>query len=235
MTATTATGSLWRHRSFGLLWAGDTVSQVGSQLTGLALPVLAVTVLHADAAAMGVLGAAETAAFLLVGLPAGALVDRWRKQRVLVLGDVVRAVALGSVPVAWALGALTLAQLVVVAFVTGLATVFFDVSYQSYLPAIVPAAQLVEGNAKLQASQSVAQVAGPAVGGVLLRVLAAPLLIAVDAVSFLGSALLVGRIRSAEHPPPRAERRPLRGGDRRGARLRAPLAAAPADRRLHLH
>jgi MFS family permease len=105
---------------------------------------------------------------------------------------------------------LTLSQLVVVALITGLATVFFDVSYQSYLPVIVPPAQLLEGNAKLQASQSVAQVAGPAVGGVLLRVLAAPVLIAVDAVSFLVSALLVGRIPSVEHPPPRSERRPLR-------------------------
>jgi MFS family permease len=209
MTAPATAASLWRHRSFGLLWAGDTISQVGSQLTGLALPVLAVTVLHADAAAMGVLGAAETAAFLLVGLPAGALVDRWHKQRVLVLGDAVRAVALGSVPVAWLLGGLTLPHLVVVALITGLATVFFDVSYQSYLPVIVPSTQLVEGNAKLEASRAVAQVAGPAVGGVLLRVLAAPVLVAVDAASFVLSALFVGRIPSAEQPPPRSERRPL--------------------------
>jgi MFS family permease len=202
--------SLWRHHDFRQLWVGDTISQVGTQLSQLALPVLAVTVLHAGPREMGVLTAFETLAFLVVGLPAGAWVDRWRKKRVLVAGDAVRALAFGSLPLAWALGHLTLGQMYVVALVAGVATVFFDVAYQSYLPAIVDGDQMVDGNAKLQASQSVAQVAGPALGGALLRVVAAPALVAADAVSFALSAFFVRRIRHAETPPPRETRRPLR-------------------------
>ena len=202
--------SLWRHHDFRQLWVGDTISQVGTQLSQLALPVLAVTVLHAGPREMGLLTAFETLAFLVVGLPAGAWVDRWRKKRVLITGDVVRALAFGSLPLAWALGHLTLGQLYVVALVAGVATVFFDVAYQSYLPAIVERDQMVDGNAKLQASQSVAQVGGPALGGALLRVVAAPLLVAADAVSFVLSAWFVSRIRHAETPPSRESRRPLR-------------------------
>jgi Na+/melibiose symporter-like transporter len=204
------TRSLWRHHDFRQLWVGDTISQVGTQLSQLALPVLAVTVLHAGPREMGLLTAFETLAFLVIGLPAGAWVDRWRKQQVLVAGDLVRAVALGSIPVMWALGSLTLGQLYVVALVTGVAMVFFDVAYQSYLPAIVDGDQVVDGNAKLQASQSVAQVAGPAAGGILLRVVSAPVLVAADAVSFVLSAFFVRRIRHAETPPPRESRRRLR-------------------------
>jgi MFS family permease len=202
--------SLWRHHDFRQLWVGDTISQVGTQLSQLALPVLAVTVLHAGPREMGLLVAFETLAFLVVGLPAGAWVDRWHKKRVLISGDVVRALAFGSLPLAWALGHLTLGQLYVVALVAGVATVFFDVAYQSYLPAIVDGDQMVDGNAKLQASQSVAQVAGPALGGALLRVVAAPALVAADAVSFALSAFFVRRIGHAETPPPRESRRSLR-------------------------
>ena len=202
--------SLWRHHDFRRLWAGDTISQFGTQLSQLALPVLAVTVLHAGPQEMGLLTAAETLAFLVVGLPAGAWVDRWPKKRVLIAGDVARAMAFGSIPVAWTLGRLSLGQLYLVALVAGIATVFFDVAYQSYLPAIVRTDQVVDGNAKLQASQSVAQVAGPAAGGALLRVVAAPALIAADAVSYAFSALFVSRIGHTETPPPREGRRPLR-------------------------
>ncbi len=203
-------GSLWRHADFRRLWVGETISQAGSQLTGLALPVLAVTVLRATPPQMGYLTAAETAAFLVVGLPAGALVDRWRTRRVLIAGDLVRAVALAGIPLAWAAGALTLTQLYLTALVVGVATVFFDVAYQSYLPELVAGSQLVDGNAKLQASESVAQVAGPAVGGQLLRLVAPPVLVAVDAVTFLASAAFVGRIRQRTPAPDRTTRRALR-------------------------
>jgi MFS family permease len=202
--------SLWRHRDFGHLWAAETVSQFGTQVTLLALPVLAVNLLHATPLEMGVLTALETAAFLVIGLPAGAWVDRWRRKRVLVTADVVRAMALATLPVAYLLDALTLGQLFVVAAVTGTATVFFDVAYQSYLPALVDRDQLVDGNGKLEASRAVAQVAGPGVTGVLLRVLGAPLLIVVDAVSFLLSALFIGGIGTPDVVPDRATRRPLR-------------------------
>ena len=205
-----SSASLFRHRDFRRLWVGDTISQLGSELSALALPVLAVRLLHAGPAQMGVLTACETAAFLVVGLPAGAWVDRWRMRRVLITNDLLRVVAFGSIPLAWAFGMLTLTQLFVVALAAGVARVFFDVAYQSYLPSLVAADQLVDGNAKLQASQSVAMVAGPAIGGALLRVLAAPVLIAADALSYLVSALFVARIRIREVPRPKTGRRPLR-------------------------
>ena len=202
--------TLWRHRDFRQLWAAETVSQVGTQITQLAMPVLAVTLLAASPLEMGVLTALETAAFLVIGLPGGAWVDRWRRKRVLVAGDLIRALALASLPVAWAMDLLTLPQLFVVATITGAATVFFDVAWQSYLPTLVAPDQIVDGNGKLSASQEVARVAGPGVTGVLLQVLSAPVLIAADAVSFVGSALFLGRIRHVDTVPDRAARRPLR-------------------------
>nr|WP_221204043.1 MFS transporter [Modestobacter versicolor] len=199
-----------RHRDFRHLWAAETVSQVGTQVTMLALPVVAVTLLDATPWQMGVLTALETAAFLLIGLPAGAWVDRWRRKRVLVVADLVRAVVLGTLPLAYLLDVLTLGQLFVVAAVTGTATVFFDVAYQSYLPALVDRDQLVDGNGKLEASRAVAQVAGPGLTGVLLRLVGAPVLVLVDAASFLLSALFLGSIRQPDTVPDRADRRPLR-------------------------
>ncbi|NYJ04167.1 MFS transporter [Petropleomorpha daqingensis] len=206
----TTPASLWRHRDFRQLWTAESISQVGTQITYLAMPVLAVTVLHATAFEMGVLTALETIAFLVIGLPAGAWVDRWRRKRVLVVNDLIRAVALASLPVAWYLDLLTLPQLFVVATITGAATVFFDVAWQSYLPTLVDPEQVVDGNGKLMASQEVARVAGPGITGVLLRFLGAPLLIAFDALSFLLSALFIGRIRHTDTVPDRAARRPLR-------------------------
>ena len=205
-----AAASLWRHHDFRQLWAAETVSQVGTQVTMVAMPLLAVTLLAATPLQMGVLTSLETLAFLLVGLPAGAWVDRWRRKRVLVTADLVRAAAIGSLPVAYAWGVLTLGQLYVVALVAGTATVFFDVGYQSYLPALVDRAQIVDGNAKLEASRAVAQVAGPGLTGALVRVLGAPALIAADAVSFLVSALFISRIRTPDTVPDPTARRPLR-------------------------
>lgn len=207
---TTAVHGLWRHHDFRQLWAAETVSQIGTQITLLALPVLAVGVLGATPMEMGVLTALETAAFLVIGLPAGAWVDRWHRRRVLMSSDLVRAVALGSLPVAYALDVLALPHLFVVAAVTGTATVFFDVAYQSYLPALVARDQIVDGNGKLEASRAVAQVAGPGLAGVLLRFLGAPLLIAADAASFLLSAFFIGRIRHVDRVPDRSTRRRLR-------------------------
>jgi MFS family permease len=206
----TRPAGLWQHRDFRQLWAAETVSQIGTQVTQLALPVVAVTYLAASPLQMGYLTALETVAFLVIGLPAGAWVDRWRRKRVLVTADVVRAVTLASLPIAYLAGVLTLGQLFVVAAVTGAATVFFDVAYQSYLPSLVPRDQIVDGNGKLEASRAVAQVAGPGAAGVLLRVVGAPLLIALDAVSFLLSALFIGAIRQPDRVPDRSTRRRLR-------------------------
>jgi MFS family permease len=189
---------------FRQLFLADTVSQVGTQVTQLALPLVAVLALHASAFEVGLLAAADTAAFLIVGLPAGALVDRLRRRNVMIAGDLARAILLGSVPFAWWMGWLSMPQLYVVGLGTGLATVFFDVAYQSYLPHLVGRGSLVEGNAKLQGVQSVSQLAGPTAAGFLIQALTAPYSIIVDAVSFVGSALFVGRIRKREDKPERS-------------------------------
>src|ERR1700730_15785793 len=129
--------SLWRQRDFVLLWTGQSVSELGSQVSVLAVPLVAIDVLHASAFAVGVLTSMQSLPFLLVGLPAGAWVDRLRRRPVLIAADVGRAVALGSIPAAWALSILTLGQLYLVSLLSGVLTVFFDVAYQSYLPALV--------------------------------------------------------------------------------------------------
>ncbi|MFZ5869038.1 MAG: MFS transporter, partial [Actinomycetota bacterium] len=148
--------------------------------------------------------------FLVIGLPAGAWVDRWRKKRVLIAGDAVRGVVLLTLPAAWLLDVLTMTQVYVVALVVGAATVFFDVAYQSYLPDLVPSERISEGNAKLEATHQVAQLGGPALGGALIRVAGAPLTIAATAACMLASTVFVWRIRHVETPPAKADRKPLR-------------------------
>jgi MFS family permease len=202
--------SLWHHHDFRQLWAGDAVSQFGWQLVGLAMPILAVRVLDAGEFEMGLLGTFEMLAFLVVGLPAGAWVDRWRKRRVIIVGDLVRALVLMTLPAAWLLDGLTMLQVYVVALVVGTVTVFFDVANQSYLPTIVPSPQIGEANAKIMATQSVASIAGPAVGAGLIRWLGAPLTIAWTALAMAVSTLFVWRIWQQEKLPAREDRRPLR-------------------------
>jgi MFS family permease len=202
--------SLVHHHDFRQLWAGGGVSQLGVQLVGLAMPIMAVRVLDADELQMGLLGMCEMLAFLVVGLPAGAWVDRWRKKRVVIAGDLVRGLVLLSLPAAWMAGTLTMLQVYVVALVVGTATVFFDVAHQSYLPEIVPSAQIGEGNAKLMATQSTANIAGPAVGAALIRVVGAPFTIAATAVAMAASTVFIWRIRHVEEPPRADQRRPLR-------------------------
>jgi MFS family permease len=198
---------LWHHLDFRRLWIGETVSQFGTQISFLALPLVAILVLHASTFEVGLLTAFDTLGFLIVGLPAGAWVDRMRFRSVLILNDILRAAALGSIPLAQLLGVLTIGQLYVVAVVAGVCTVFFDVAYQSYLPDLIDRAALVEGNSKLQASESVSQIAGPGVGGALVQALTAPYAIFVDALSFLWSAGWVGAIQAR---PPKPERKPDR-------------------------
>jgi Na+/melibiose symporter-like transporter len=202
--------SLAFHRNFRQLWIGDSLGQLGAQLTGLALPVYAVTHLHATEWQMGALNAAETAAFLVIGLPAGAWVDRLRKRRVLIVADVVRAAVLAVVVAAAVTGTASMPLLYAAGLVISCATVFFDVAHQSYVPGLVGLERIVEGNSKLQATHSVAMVAAPALGGALLRVISAPALIGVTVVTYLTSAVFVRRIRHEETLPLRADRRPLR-------------------------
>jgi MFS family permease len=201
--------SLWRHREFMKLWSAETISQLGTQVTMLALPLAAVYVLRATVFEVSLLTVAEFAPFLLVGLPAGVWVDRMSRRRVLIAGDLGRAAVLGSIPLAAALEILSMPQLYVVAFVAGICTVFFDVAYQSYLPSLVHRDQLIDGNAKLEISRSLAYLAGPALAGYLVEIVKAPFAILVDAASYLGSALFIGRIRTVEPP---IEDRPIGKG-----------------------
>lgn len=192
---------LWRDRDFGYVWAGETVAQLGVQLGQIALPVIAIELLLAGEAEVGALRAAGVAAFLLVGLPAGAWVDRWLKRRTMIVADLVRAAAVVAVPLLWWAGDLAMWHLYAVAGVIGVATVFFDVSYQSFVPFLVRAEQVPEANSKLEASFQVARIAGPGLGGLLLKVISAPLLMAADAVGYAVSAACLARARDREERP----------------------------------
>jgi MFS family permease len=209
--------TLWQNRDFLFLWGGQTVSEVGSSVTALALPLLAVLTLHASTFEVGALAASTNLAFLLVALPAGAWIDRWRRKPVLVWADAGRVIALGSIPFAKALGVLHLPQLYVVALVSGVLTVFFDVAYMSYLPVLVKPDQFVDANGKIGASQSFGQVAGPSLGGLLVGLFGAAYAIVVDAASFLVSTVATVCIRKKEAPPPpRPEHATLRSDMREG-------------------
>jgi MFS family permease len=197
---------LLRQVDFQRLWVGETISQFGSQVSLLAIPYIATVLLQATPFEVALLGALQFLPFLLFTLPAGAWVDRLRRRPILISGDLVRVVALGTIPVAWGLGVLTIWQLYLVSFVAGIATVFFDVAYQSYLPSLVESDALVEGNAKLQASEASAGVVGPGLGGALIGLVGAPFAIIADALSYLASALFVSRIERPESHP-EAERR----------------------------
>ncbi|MER5266936.1 MFS transporter [Actinosynnema sp. NPDC002837] len=197
------------NRDFRLLWAGDAISQLGNQLTVIALPLVAIATLQSSVFEVGLLTAAGYLAWLVIGLPAGAWVDRRLRRPVLVGADLGRAVLLLSVPVAAATGTLTLWQLYLVALGTSVLTVVFDVAYPAYLPHIVERDQLVAANGRLQLNASVAYIAGPGVGGVLVQVLTAPLTLLVDAVSYLVSGVLLTRVRKQEAEPPHKPERHL--------------------------
>ena len=200
-------GGLWRHGDFLKLWSAETISQFGSQVTGLALPLVAVITLDVSAFMVATLVVVEFAPFLLISLPAGVWVDRLPRRPILIFGDLGRALLLATIPVAYAFDVLTIWQLYGVGFFVGVCTVFFDVAYQSYLPSLVEREQLVEGNSKLEISRSGAQLGGPAIAGVLVELLRAPLAILVDALSFLVSGLFVLGIRKREENVPTREQR----------------------------
>src|ERR1051326_2615840 len=192
---------LWRNTEFVKLWTGQTISEFGTQVSQLAIPLTAALVLNANPAQMGLLGAFEFAPFLLLSLFAGVWVDRMYRRPVLIVADVARALLLGSIPAAAVLGVLRVEQLYVVGLFTGVFTVFFDVAYQSYLPVLVSREHLVEGNSKLEVSRSVAQIAGPGVAGALVQSITAPLAVLVDAVSFVASVVSLLLVRLPEPPP----------------------------------
>jgi len=197
---------LWRDREFLKLWTGQSVSEIGSQISALALPTVAILLLGATPLQVGLLAACETLAFPVLGLFAGVWADRLKRRPIMIVCDLGRTVALGSIPLAYALHALYMPQLYVVALVTGVGSVFFDVSYQSYLPSLISRADLVEGNSKLQVTSSAAQMVGPALAGFLIQFVGAARAVTVDAASFLVSVVSLWWIRKPEpQPNPKSE------------------------------
>jgi MFS family permease len=208
-----------RGRDFRLLLAGQTATQLGTQVSGVAVPLLAVLVLHASPLGLGVVNAASTVAVLLIGLPAGAWLDRVRIRPVLIASDVARAVLLLSVPLAAVLQVLTFAQLVVVSLLAGFARVLFDVGFQSYVPAVVGQAQVLRGNSALEFARTSGQVVGPGIGGALVTITGAASAFVVDAVSFLVSAVSLLAIRTPEATRVEVVRPRLRTEVAEGVRL----------------
>jgi MFS family permease len=201
-------GGLWSNGDFLKLWAGQSVSECGSQISVLAISWLAAVGLHATPFEFSLITVLGFLPFILFALPAGVWVDRLRRRPILIVGDAARALLIGYIPVAWALGILDIWQLLVLQFVIGIFTVLFDVAYQSYLPVVVERDELVEGNSKLQTTVSASLIGGPGLAGVLIGVMTAPYAIALDAASFVASTAFMLRIRKEEVPPERAEGAP---------------------------
>ena len=196
---------LWRHRDFRKLWTGQTISLLGSMIGRPAISFTAILVLHARPAQLAMLLAADLVPGIVVGLFAGAWVDRLHRRPMMIAADVGRGVLLATVPLAAVAGALHIQQLYAVAFAVSLLSVIFDVAYQAYLPALVDSEQLLEANSKLAASGAVAETAGFGIAGTLVSLFTAPLTVLIDAASFFVSALFLRSIKTVERPGPRAE------------------------------
>ncbi|MFI7635452.1 MFS transporter [Nonomuraea sp. NPDC049400] len=192
--------SIFKNRNFRKVFAASAVSTLGTQLSALAIPLTAVGALDATPAQVGLLGALSMISFLLFGLPAGVLVDRASRRRIMIAADFGRVLVLASIPVAALLGALTLPQLYVVAFVTGTLTLLFTVASQSFLPSIVPPERLNEANANLASFREGNAIAGPVLAGLLIQLVTAPLVILLDVLSYLWSGVVIFSIRRVPEP-----------------------------------
>lgn len=196
---------LWRDRRFATYWAGQGISQFGDRITELALPLIAVTTLHASAPTVGLLTAAVWAPNIL-SLFIGSWVDhQLRKKRLLIVADVLRAVVLLSLPLAHWFGVVTMGQLVAVALLAGLGQVLYQTAYPSFFVSLVRRDQFVEANGLLSSTRSVSFVGGPALAGGLIQVFTAPVALVLDALSFVVSALLIGRVKVPDRPVDEAE------------------------------
>ncbi|RJL30907.1 MFS transporter [Bailinhaonella thermotolerans] len=197
-------------RDFGSLWAAQSISQVGSQITTVALPLAAVALFDVGPAQMGLLNAAVYLPALLLTLLAGVWIDRSRRRPLLIGADLGRAVAIGLIPATALAGLLGVEGLYLLVLVSGALTVLFDTAYHAYVPTLVPGGGLVRANSRLQFSVSLAQMAGPGLGGLLIQGVGAPVVLAVAAASFLLSALFLARVRHRERRPERAAGRRIR-------------------------
>lgn len=193
--------SLWRHPDFVRLWIGQTISRLGSVVTRTAMPLVALLVLNAGPFELALIVVLESAGRLVVGLIAGAWVDRLRRRPVLIADDIARAALLLWIPVAHALGVLRIEHLYVLAFLQAVLAVLFDAAYPAYVPTLIGRDRLVEGNSRLAMSSSIAEIGGPGFAGALVQIVGAPLAMLVDAASFLVSAISLGSIRTREPAP----------------------------------
>ena len=200
-----ARGGLWGHGDFLRLWAAQGVSAFGFRITRTGLPIIAVTTLDQPEVVVSVLMAMQIAPGLLVGLFAGGWIDRTRKRRILIASDLIRAAAIASLTIAWAAGFLSIGHVIATGAVVGAASALFQITDNTYLPALIGRRQLAEGNAKLESTEAVAEITGPAVTGYLVRLLGAPLAIVLNAATYIWSAVLLGRIRAVEPPPAEGE------------------------------
>jgi MFS family permease len=191
-------GRLWQHKDFMRLWTSQTIEAFGGEVTNLALPTVAILLLNAGALEMGILNGLQTLAVPVLGLFVGVWADRWRRRPIMVLANFGRMLVLAWIPLAFIFGVLGLYQLFIVAALLGVFTVFFDIANQSYLPSLIDREDLIEGNSKLQTTQSGAQVIGPALAGFLIQLVGAAESIAVDACGFFLSALMIFSIRKPE-------------------------------------
>jgi len=194
--------SLWRHADFLKLWAGQTVSELGSVVTRTAVPLVALLVLGAGPLEMALIVVSGSLAVLLVGFVAGVWVDRIRRRPLLIAADAARAIVLFSIPVAYALNSLRMEQLYVATFIEGCLGALFDAAYPAYVPTLIGVDRVVEGNSKLATSSSIAEIGGPGLAGGLVQLISAPFAILVDAVSFAVSAVSVLLIQAPEPPRP---------------------------------
>lgn len=192
--------TLWRNADFMRLWGGETLSQIGSQVTMMALPLTAILMLDAGPQQVGLLAAAQYAGIPLVSLFAGVWLDTHRRRPALVVTNFGRAALLGLIPLMYVLDLLTMTLLLVVAFAVGVLTAVFDIAYVAYLPQLVSRQKVVEANAKLEATYSIADVGGPGLGGLLVQLLTAPLALLADVASYLTAGVLALRIRHTEVP-----------------------------------
>jgi MFS family permease len=229
--AATAQDALWRDRNFLAVWSASTISVFGSLITRTALPFAAIFILDAGPIEISAIRSAELIAALFVGLVAGAWVDRLRRRPIMIWADIGRALLLASIPVAFVLGLLGLAQLLIVAFAAAVFSTFFDVADNAYLPTVVPRDRLVSANSALTATGSIAEFSSFGIGGFLIELFTAPIAIAIDALTFVVSALLLGTIRKKEPPPnPSVSREPVLDEIRHGMGIviRSPVLRALA-------
>ncbi len=206
---TSNTKQLFRNPRFAWLFTAQTLSVMGSQLGGFAVTVVAVVMLSATEGEMGILNAANTAAFLVVGLLAGAWVDRWVKRRVMIIADLVRMVMMALIPILYFAGSLQIWHLIIIGAVVGVATVFFDVAYQSVIPILFKSEHIAPANSALETSSQISHISGPPIAGSLIAFMTAPVVLIFDAVSFGISALTLSFIKDDEKPKPLEDRRPL--------------------------